>query len=458
MKFKMTIGAIILPLFFFGCTEKISNPQNVTSVTLNPTESTLEIGESLTLTATVLPEDAADPSLTWSSSDMNVATVSDKGVVTALNAGTAIITAKANSIDESAKGPFSATCTVTVVKAEDPEKKVTSVTLSPTESTLEIGGTMSLTATVLPEDATDPSLTWSSSDESVAVVSDKGVVTAVNAGNATITAKANSIDESAQGPFSATCEITVTAPAHIGDYYYSDGSWSTDLDNNKTPIGIIFYVDDPSVDDGKLREEHPECTHGLVIALDEAQSAWHKNYEMYDASKSVSGWLVENGYPEVCSVREADAPVNKMVGYSYTHYIEKFNEAPENANWPVSAVAEVVTYRKKVPAPESSSDWYLGSGRELVLACFGKIDGDILTMKKQETKIMTQINNALSKINGAKPLIDDSYWTSVENGMKEEMFYTETAWNVYFATDNNSVSTSFKSWDEYGKARAILAF
>lgn len=456
--FKMTVGAIICPLLLFGCNERIEKTNNVTSITLNPTECTIEVGETQSLQATVLPKDASDPSLTWESSNDAIVHVDEKGTIKGIATGNATITVTANSIDKSAEGPFSATCAVTVLTPADPEKNVTSVALDPTESTLNVGETLALNATVFPEDASDPSLTWTSSDESVAIVDKNGIVTAINAGKTTITAQANSIDETAEGPFSATCDITVIAPPHIGDYYYSDGSWSSDLDNGKTPIGVVFYVGDPSIDDEKLRTDHPECTHGLVMALNDTKSAWHKNYEAYGASKSVSSWLAENGYPEVGSAREANAPVNKMIGYSYTSYIEKFNEASENANWPVSAVAEVVKYREKVPAPKKTSDWYLGSGRELVLACFGKIEGDILTMRKQETKIMVQINSAMEKIEGADLLIDDSYWTSVENGVKSEAFYTETAWNVYFCSDNNSVSTSFKAWDEYARARAILAF
>ena len=160
----------------------------VTSVTLDKTSLSLEEGQTETLAATVLPENATDKTVTWSSSDAAVATVAD-GVVTAVAEGTAVITAKA--------GDKTATCQVSVRKKEIP---VTSVSLDKTAITLQEGESETLTATVEPENATDKTVTWSSSDAAVATVAD-GVVTAVSEGTATITAKA--------GDKEATCAVTV---------------------------------------------------------------------------------------------------------------------------------------------------------------------------------------------------------------------------------------------------------
>ena len=158
----------------------------VTGVTLDKTSFSLKAGESVTLTATVNPEDATDKTVTWSSSDETVATVTN-GVVVAIKVGTATITAKA--------GEKTATCAITVVATP-----VTSVTLNRTTASLKAGETVTLTATVNPEDATDKTVTWSSSDETVATVTN-GVVVAIKVGTATITAKA--------GDKTATCAITV---------------------------------------------------------------------------------------------------------------------------------------------------------------------------------------------------------------------------------------------------------
>ena len=161
----------------------------VSSVSLNKTSVTLTEGESEVLNATVKPDNATDKTVTWSSSDASVAKV-ENGKVTAVKAGTATITAKA--------GDKSATCTVTVNKKV---VAVTSVTLNKTELTLTEGEAETLTATVKPDDATDKTVTWSSSDASIATVDANGKVTAVKAGTATITAKA--------GDKSATCMVTV---------------------------------------------------------------------------------------------------------------------------------------------------------------------------------------------------------------------------------------------------------
>ena len=124
----------------------------------------------------------------------SVATVDATGKVTAVAEGTATITAKA--------GDKTATCKVTVKAAV---VAVTSVKLDKTELALTVGdAAVQLKATVLPEDATDKTVTWSIDKTSVATVDATGIVTAVAEGEATITAKA--------GDKTATCKVTVTAP------------------------------------------------------------------------------------------------------------------------------------------------------------------------------------------------------------------------------------------------------
>ena len=167
---------------------------NVTGIELSETEATLTVGETKKLTATVLPSNATNKTVTWTSSNEEVATVAN-GVVTAVAEGEAIITATA--------GNKTATCKVTVEKVEEPkdeEVAVTEITLSETEATLTVGETKKLTATVLPSNATNKTVTWTSSNEEVATVVN-GVVTAVVKGEATITAKA--------GEKTATCKVTV---------------------------------------------------------------------------------------------------------------------------------------------------------------------------------------------------------------------------------------------------------
>ena len=170
---------------------RIQIGEPVQSVGLNKTELALEVGKTGTLEAKVEPSDATNKNVTWSSSNSEVATV-DNGVVTAVSAGTAIITAKA--------GDKTATCTVTVAKAD---VAVESVTLDKTSLDLKTGDNTTLTATVNPESATNKDVTWISDKPEIAAV-EGGTVTAKAAGTAIIAV--TTID----GGKIATCKVTVT--------------------------------------------------------------------------------------------------------------------------------------------------------------------------------------------------------------------------------------------------------
>lgn len=174
------------------CAVTVSVP--VSGVTLSETEKTLDAGDSFQLTATILPADAGNKSVSWSSSADNVAEVDENGTVTAKAAGTAVITVL------TADGYKEATCTVTV---KAPVVPVTGISLNKDALTLDVGGTETLKASLSPETATNKGVKWTSSDESIVKVSDKGVVTAVKAGTASITVT------SEDGSFSATCAVTV---------------------------------------------------------------------------------------------------------------------------------------------------------------------------------------------------------------------------------------------------------
>ena len=176
---------------------QIASSIPVTGVTVSPTTGSITVGgAALELTATVAPEDATNKSVTWSSSDDTIATVSATGEVTAVGAGTATITV--TTVD----GSFTASCTVTVSAAT---VAVTGVTVSPKTDSLAVGDAdITLTATVAPENATNQNVTWSSSSDLIATVSDAGVVHAVGAGEATITVTTE------DGSFTDTSIITIT--------------------------------------------------------------------------------------------------------------------------------------------------------------------------------------------------------------------------------------------------------
>lgn len=170
----------------------------VTGVTLDRSTLSFTVGQSgVILVATVSPADATNAAVTWSSSNSAVATVSAAGLVSPVAAGTATITVATQD------GGKSATCAVTVAAAT---VAVTGITLDKTTLNLVAGSAaVKLTATITPANATNKSVTWLSSNTSVATVSDSGDVTPVAAGNAIITAK------TADGTKAATCSVTITA-------------------------------------------------------------------------------------------------------------------------------------------------------------------------------------------------------------------------------------------------------
>ena len=172
-----------------------------TAVAVSPETASVEVGKTVTLTATVTPADSTDE-VKWFSDHTEIATVNG-GVVTGVAKGTAVITAKA--------GEKSASCTVTVTEAEPTVVPVEGVTLDKTELTLYVNGeagqdTATLTATVTPDTATDKTVAWASNDDETVTVAN-GVVTAVKAGTATVTATA--------GEKSASCAVTVIDAANI---------------------------------------------------------------------------------------------------------------------------------------------------------------------------------------------------------------------------------------------------
>ena len=169
----------------------------VTEVKLDKTSLSLEVGGEETLTATAAPDNATNKNVTWSSDNEGVATVDATGKVTAIGAGTATITVT------TADGGKTATCVVTVTAATVP---VTGVTLSQTQASLYYNrtpNTLTLTATVAPDNATNRAVTWASSNSTVATVDQNGVVTAVAPGIAVITATTQ------DGNHTATCAVTV---------------------------------------------------------------------------------------------------------------------------------------------------------------------------------------------------------------------------------------------------------
>jgi uncharacterized protein YjdB/GH25 family lysozyme M1 (1,4-beta-N-acetylmuramidase) len=255
--YKVKVG----DYYYYASSNYLTEVVEATGITLNKSSASIVVGATTTLTATVTPTNAVDKTVTWSSSDKTIAKVSSSGVVTGVKAGTVTITAKtANgkkttckitvkeetlvpykttaalnyrsspSTSGTVKGTFANGETVNVVSGYSKtangytwfKVKVgsnyyyaasqylteivnpTSVSLNKSSVSLTIGGTSTLVATVAPSNATDQSVTWTSSDTSIVKVTNAGVVAGVKAGTATITAKTSNGK-------TVTCKVTVKA-------------------------------------------------------------------------------------------------------------------------------------------------------------------------------------------------------------------------------------------------------
>ena len=170
-------------------------------LSLDKTSLTLHGDESQHLTATVLPADASQ-ALMWTSSDESVATVSQSGLVSAVAAGHAVITATTTDGTD-----LSASCNVTVLQVQ-----AESIQLNVTTAGLNEGSTLQLTATVLPEECNTKTVMWASNNPSVATVDSNGLVTTHSVGTATITAITTDGSN-----LSTTCTVTLLPVGVKGD-------------------------------------------------------------------------------------------------------------------------------------------------------------------------------------------------------------------------------------------------
>jgi uncharacterized protein YjdB len=168
------------------------SPVSVTAVTLSKNASSILVGGTDQLFATVTPDTAADKNVSWTSLDANVATVSTTGLVTGVTIGTATITV--TTVD----GNRTASCIVTVSPVS-----VTGLALNKNTSSIFVGATDQLIATIIPSTATNKNITWTSSDSTIATVSTIGMVTGIKIGSANITA--TSVD----GNKTASCAVAV---------------------------------------------------------------------------------------------------------------------------------------------------------------------------------------------------------------------------------------------------------
>lgn len=174
-----------------GITEKfgltVSDTQSVRDLDLGDCPSEIEVGTSQVLNVTVIPEDASSEKIHYQTSDASIATVNEIGRVTGLKEGNVTIIIICGSVKKELP--------IKIVSAKSDEIAVTDIEIADYEDELEVDKTMTLSATVIPSNATDSTVTYQSSDEKIATVSSSGEVKGIAEGNVTITVSAGAISK-----------------------------------------------------------------------------------------------------------------------------------------------------------------------------------------------------------------------------------------------------------------------
>ena len=418
-------------------------PVGVESVTLDKTSLDLKVGETYSFNPTVSPADATSPVLTWKSDNEEVVTV-DNGKVTAVREGTATVTVTCQG--------KSAGCAVSVAAV-----KATSLTLSMDgktvgEKTLSVNEKFKLDAVLLPEEVSYKTVEWSVSEGDVVsceaiVIGGETVsayVTALKAGAATVTAKI----AGETGELTASVNVSVqqgvrpSTEPKIGDYFYSDGTWSdgglisinadgteakwlTGLekpapDPSKTVIGIVFQTDQSRISD---EEKALGYTHGLVLSLKRAykplaQKDPNNKYETPDSlTKFSTGESLELTY--IKRSKLGTAYYGTIDGYATTNKIRENNQDDDLAYFPAVDWAT----RGFVPAPSGTSGWYLpASGQAWDL--FANLGGNEVA---EYLNTLKTYDNDVTYLDELNPTYDpvaelNSRWALVPSSMKENMY------------------------------------
>lgn len=225
----------------------------VTDVTISPTTLNLQVSQAAALAYTILPSDATNKAVTWNTSNANIAVVAD-GLVRAVAEGSATITV--TTVD----GGKTATCALTVSGVA-----VTGVSLK-AKTALGIGFSETLTPTIQPSNATDKTVTWTSSNTGVATISAAGLIEALSAGTAMITAK------TADGDFEAECALSVVniyvAGASNGPVVWINNQIQTLLTQEQIDNGVsgealsVFVTENGDIYAAGYDSDNPDSAYG----------------------------------------------------------------------------------------------------------------------------------------------------------------------------------------------------
>ncbi len=266
---------------------EIPTDSEITNVKLSATSLEMTEGDTKALTASVLPTNATDKTVHWGTNNGQVAVVKQDGTIVAKSAGTAIITATAGNV--------SASCTVTV-KAKYID--VDGVTLSQDTAELKVNGSIMLTATVSPANATEPAVTWSAASGNIEIKDNKDgtcTVTAKAAGEAVVTATA--------GKKSAVCTIKVLEK--------DTGNATFTVEQAEFNLSVAPFMG------GQAGDIKPTCNHKQSNSSDSFNDIvygpgnWYRNIEdhfTFESSDTSVITVNEKGWMEYAALPNDSAP------------------------------------------------------------------------------------------------------------------------------------------------------
>lgn len=259
--------------FTASCTVYVTpNEIPAEEVEINPQTLTLNVGDSWTLDYTVYPINSTEWQIDWSSSDPSVAIIDSDGTIYAISKGEAIISASVNGYVDS--------CVVTVIVP------VTDVTLNLNRLIMEPGDTAVLTATIIPENASNLKTNWTSSDRSVVTVDTQGIVTAISDGYATITVTTD------DGNYIATCRVTVGANIPVTGITMNSGSETMNVGDW---FELTYTIHPTNADNTEVEWQSTDTSvvivdsSGIVRAIGEGTAI-------------ITATTVDGGYSAVCSI------------------------------------------------------------------------------------------------------------------------------------------------------------
>lgn len=306
-------------------------------------------------------------------------------------------------------------------KAAEPETSPVSVgveKLTVNDQFVELaeGERYRLMAEVFPSDASF-AVEWSSSDTEVASVDDYGYVTAVSPGRCEITAKA--------GDCSSVCRFSVVSPgcARLGDYYYSDGTWSSELDYSKIVLGIVFYVEEDGFS-------------GKIMSFEEGDRLWGFQGTFVGATDDLDG---KSNHDLYLSVPDWD---DKYYAVKWC-----YEKASVGLDWYLPAKQEL----KQMFAGISGMRWMLSGADE----AYGEVndwpDGKSALQDAAYSEARDWFNGRIAAVTGATALILDghAYWSSTEQ---------ETPEAVWAVSMDKGIAKYAAKDAGYARIRAIARF